>query len=114
MWKQDGLYATCMPVQQVGSYLVGGGPQQGVLLLRRKAAQHVADVVGAEHGGDPQAGGQQARQGALARATSARQEHCHTAALLLDAADSAQRRCDMMCGVHRRGEACCRKCIEEV
>ena len=75
-----------MPVQQVGRYLIGGGPQQRVLLLRRKAAQHVADVVGAEHGGDPKAGRQQARQGALACAAGARQQHRHTAALLLDAA----------------------------
>ena len=80
------FHVTCMPRKQVGGYLVGGGPQQGVLLLGSKAAQHVADVVGAEHGGDPQAGGQQASQGALARAAGARQQHRHTAALFLDAA----------------------------
>ena len=66
-------------------YLVGGGPKQRVLVLVSKAAQHVADVVGAEHSGDAQPGGQQASQCALACAAGARQQHCHTGPLLLNA-----------------------------
>ena len=46
----------------------------------------MADVVGAEHGGDAQACCQQPCQGALAGSTGSRQQHCHAAALLLNAA----------------------------
>ena len=78
------------PVPRGCSHLVGGGPQERVLVFCCKAAQHVADVVCAQHCGDAQAGSQQASQGAFASATGASKQHCHAGALLLDAAEHQQ------------------------
>ncbi len=66
------------PIPSAGPHLVGGGPQQWVLVFCCKAAQHVADVVCAQHCCDAQAGSQQPSQGALASPTGASKQHCHT------------------------------------
>ncbi|KAA6417638.1 MAG: hypothetical protein FRX49_12430 [Trebouxia sp. A1-2] len=81
------LHAPYLPQYITGRCIAGGGPQQWVLVLCCKAAQHVADVVCAQHRRDAQAGGQQTSQGALARPTGASKQHCHTGALLLNAAE---------------------------